>query len=42
MPFFAVEGYPGTSGNDQPVAAEVRDLFNETCEVLARAKAEGI
>jgi hypothetical protein len=40
--FLLLKDYPGTPGNDQPVAAEVRKLFDETCEVLARAKAEGI
>jgi hypothetical protein len=40
--FLPLKDYPGTPGNDQPVAAEVRKLFDETCEVLARARAEGI
>ena len=40
--FLLLKDYPGTPGNDEPVAAEVRKLFDETCEVLARVRAEGL
>jgi hypothetical protein len=37
-----LKDHPGTPGKDQPVAPEVSKLFDEICEVLARAKAERI
>ena len=39
--FLLLKDYAAPSGNDQPVVADVRNLFDEICEVLARAKAQG-